>query len=86
MCAQQTFLDQTLVAPAMVGLFFTAMPLIEGKGFDESRARVREVRPFRHLFPTRPLIPLQNYSNTLIANWCVAASAPLAHPRALEWS
>ncbi|KAH9974522.1 hypothetical protein BJV74DRAFT_185117 [Russula compacta] len=28
----RTWLDQTLMAPLVVGLFFTSMPLIEGKG------------------------------------------------------
>jgi len=45
----QTFLDQAIAAPIMVGAFFTTMPLLEGKDFEESRRRLSAVRAVFHL-------------------------------------
>ncbi|KAI0318292.1 hypothetical protein OF83DRAFT_1171226 [Amylostereum chailletii] len=36
----RSFLDQTVMAPVAVGFFFTAMPLLEGKGLDEAKNRI----------------------------------------------
>ncbi|KAI0033872.1 hypothetical protein K488DRAFT_77606 [Vararia minispora EC-137] len=36
----RTFLDQTLAAPVMVGVFFSVMPLLEGRGPAESQRRL----------------------------------------------
>jgi hypothetical protein len=41
----KTFLDQAIMAPAGIGLFFTAMGVLEGKSTSQVSCRGEEARP-----------------------------------------
>ncbi|KAH9965255.1 hypothetical protein BC827DRAFT_841994 [Russula dissimulans] len=68
----RTWLDQTLMAPFAVFLFFTSMPLLEGKGVSDIVENMNTACPLFRSPPSHVfLTPLQMYAPTLMRGWAV---------------
>jgi protein Mpv17 len=78
----QVAADQFIAAPCLVGLFFTAMPILEGKP-EEIQERLAAVSKQHNSIPTRSqpnvLVALQKWQPTLIKNWSLFIPVQMAN-------